>query len=30
MSNESKQRVTLYLDKELVQNADLIKTKYGY
>lgn len=30
MSNENKQRVALYLDKELVQNADIIKTKYGY
>ena len=30
MSNESKQRVALYLDKELVRNADIIKTKYGY
>ena len=30
MSNESKQGVALYLDKELVRNADIIKTKYGY
>lgn len=30
MGNESKQRVALYLDKELVRNADIIKTKYGY
>ena len=30
MSNENKQRVALYLDKELVRNADIIKTKYGY
>lgn len=30
MSNDNKQRVALYLDKELVRNADIIKTKYGY
>lgn len=30
MSNENKQRVALYLDKDLVQNADIIKNKYGY
>ena len=30
MSNDNKQRVALYLNKELVKNADIIKTKYGY
>lgn len=30
MSNDNKQRVALYLDKKLVRNADIIKTKYEY
>lgn len=30
MNNENKQRVALYLDKDLVQNIDIIKKKYGY